>query len=126
MKLLVGFVFLFVLQGTCFNDECKNSEAYKITEAHLINLTSRYQRDLVLGGDILYSILYLENISNIASRVAYGDVTVYLEHKDYKEDVKAWRKWLSENRCTINMDQVSETRRNLKHSEIWLGIKDHP
>ncbi|MCB0689451.1 MAG: hypothetical protein KDC53_23090 [Saprospiraceae bacterium] len=126
MKLILGVVALFVLQGSCINDECKNNDAYKITEAHLRNLADKYKRDLVLGGDILYSILYLEDISKIASRVAYGDVTVYLNHKDFKEDLKAWRKWLARHKCTLNMDQVSKTRQNLIQSKAWLGVKDHP
>ncbi|MBK8506748.1 MAG: hypothetical protein IPL46_33945 [Saprospiraceae bacterium] len=106
----------------CTNDGCEENEAYKITATHLQDLTQNYRKGVVLGGDLLYSILYLEHISKIVSRVNYGDVTVYSDQKDYKEDIKVWRQWLSENQCKIDMDLVRQTKQDLVQSEVWLEI----
>lgn len=74
----------------------------------------------VVNGNMIRAIIFMSELSRIRSNVAFGDVTVYENTKDFNKDMSNWKKWYQQNRCNITESHIDSLESAVIKSTSWI------
>lgn len=114
MKIII--VLFFVLLISCEQNikiECIHKEHVKYTFNQLDKMDAGFDKAENFEDDLLYINLFLQKITKIESKAYFGDVYFYESRKNYKEDLRNWKKWLILNNCNIDSMDVEILKKEM-------------
>jgi len=121
MKFLQTLLVLFFLQCNS-REKCPVDTDFAAQfNAQIQQLESEAKRNhLVISGDIIRSLLYLERLTSLKTKAQIGDITHYQSKGDFKKDMQQWEIWYTENKCNVTSDSSNAIMNSVIASTPWM------
>ena len=100
--------FLIACKAThCIEDKAAIAEFEK--KYHLIKSAEEANMEVYVD-DYRDALFFLSNVTGIVTRAEYSSTVGYRDKDKYNEDMKAWGKWLKENKCKLTIKYIDSTK----------------
>jgi len=118
-RILFGFVFVLLIPS-CTKPVCLGTNQYNLLIEYYNTLESNYNGQGALIGKNLLANLVLSDLTEIASKASYGDITVYSKSSDFKFDMRKWKEWITDKSCNADLRMMKRKEQEILSNNNWL------